>query len=48
MGEHDDLVDSAFLGIDRFRSGSFVKLPNDFEEEEQLLRKYKAKGYYWE
>ena len=45
-GANDDLVDSTTLALMRFRSGGFIRLPND-EPEDDLLYKYRKKAAYY-
>jgi predicted phage terminase large subunit-like protein len=41
-GEHDDQVDAMTLAIRRFRTGGFIKLPTDEQDEESMYpRKHK-------
>jgi predicted phage terminase large subunit-like protein len=42
---HDDLVDSTVMALMRFRSGGFIRLPTD-EEDEQRYFKQRRGGFY--
>lgn len=44
-GSHDDLLDSTVMALMRFRSGGFIRLPSD-EQEEIKDFKYRRGGYY--
>jgi predicted phage terminase large subunit-like protein len=35
LGEHDDAVDSMTQALMRFRSGNFIRIPTDYEEEDE-------------
>jgi len=37
-GEHDDQVDSMTLALRRFRTGGFIRLPSDQQDEESMYR----------
>jgi predicted phage terminase large subunit-like protein len=43
-GEHDDLVDATSLALMRFRTGGFLKLASDWEDEEEYYPKIRQ--YY--
>lgn len=45
FASHDDLVDSAVMGLMRFRSGGFVKLPTDYNTDDKP-NKLRSYGYY--
>jgi predicted phage terminase large subunit-like protein len=45
-GDHDDLVDSATQALLRFRRGGFIRLASDEQDELELYRRRKNKGYY--
>jgi len=40
FGENDDLTDSAVQAVIRFRQGSFISLPDDFEDEPSEEQQY--------
>ena len=42
-GDHDDLMDSTTQALLRFRQGSFIKHPEDYEDEKEAKEK---KIYY--
>jgi predicted phage terminase large subunit-like protein len=42
---HDDLVDSTVMALMRFRSGGFIRLPTD-EQDEQRYFKQRRGGFY--
>jgi len=44
-GEHDDLVDATTLALMRFRSGGFLRLPTDVEDEGTLFKRRNAVYY---
>ena len=46
VGATDDLVDSTSLALRRFRSGGFIVLNNDYEDEEPQFRSQRHEGYY--
>ena len=43
-GENDDLVDATTLALMRFRTGGFLRLASDWEEEEEYYPK--VRQYY--
>ena len=45
-GEHDDLVDSAYLALKRFRDGGFVRLPSDEVREKRNPPRPSSEPYY--
>ena len=45
-GEHDDLVDSMTQALLRFRKGGFIRLASDEQEELDLYKRRRVKGYY--
>jgi predicted phage terminase large subunit-like protein len=45
-GDHDDLVDSTTQALLRFRRGGFIRLASDEQDELELYRRRKNKGYY--
>lgn len=45
-GEHDDLVDSMTLALMRFRSGGYLRLPNDEQEDTRYFKGYRREKYY--
>ena len=45
-GEHDDLVDSMTLALMRFRSGGYLRLPNDEQEDTKYFKGYRREKYY--
>jgi predicted phage terminase large subunit-like protein len=45
LGQNDDYVDSTTQALARFRSGGFIRLASDYEDEERPKR-YRAKRYY--
>jgi predicted phage terminase large subunit-like protein len=45
-GEHDDLVDSMTLALMRFRSGGYLRLPNDEADEVKFFKGYRREKYY--
>ena len=42
-GEYDDLVDSTTQALMRFRQGSFINLPDDYQDEPRIM---KQREYY--
>jgi predicted phage terminase large subunit-like protein len=46
VGSHDDMVDSTSLALRRFRTGGFITLPSDYEDEEPQFRSQRHEGYY--
>ena len=44
-GEHDDYVDSTSMALMRFRTGGFVRLPSDEEEDAPYYRRRRG-GFY--
>lgn len=42
-GEHDDYVDTVIMAMMRYRTGGFIRLPSDWEDEEPTQR---AVDYY--
>lgn len=38
-GDHDDLVDSGTMALQRFRDGGFIQLPSDYDDEEYIPKK---------
>jgi predicted phage terminase large subunit-like protein len=45
FGSNDDLVDCTVMALMRFRSGGFIRLPSDMEEEQRYF-KPKKRAYY--
>jgi len=45
-GEHDDLVDATTLALMRFRSGGFLRLPDDEPEDIKWFKGHRAERYY--
>jgi len=45
-GKNDDLVDTVTMALMRFRSGGFIKLPSDIEDEEPKFRPRRSAAYY--
>lgn len=45
LGANDDQVDAMTLALRRFRTGGFIKLPTDAEDEEYLWKR-RGKRYY--
>lgn len=45
-GEHDDLVDSMTQALLRFRRGGFIRLASDEQDELDLYKRRRTKGYY--
>ena len=45
-GEHDDLVDSMTQALLRFRKGGFIRLASDEQDEIDLYKRRRVKGYY--
>ena len=37
-GEYDDLVDSTTQALMRFRQGSFINLPDDYQDEPRITQ----------
>jgi phage terminase large subunit-like protein len=34
FGDHDDLMDSMIMAVQRFRDGGFVRLPSDEDDDD--------------
>lgn len=47
FGSNDDLLDCSVMALMRFRSGGFIRLPSDMQDEPQYWGKKKAVGYAW-
>jgi len=45
-GEHDDLVDSMTLALMRFRSGGYLRLPNDEPDDIKYFKGHRREKYY--
>lgn len=45
FGSNDDLVDCTVMALMRFRSGGFIRLPSDMEDEQRYF-KPKKRAYY--
>jgi len=45
-GEHDDLVDATTLALMRFRSGGFLRLPDDEPEDIKWFKGHRAERFY--
>jgi len=45
FGANDDIVDATTMALSRFRSGGFIRLPSDEEDEDKYF-KSKRGGYY--
>jgi len=45
FGANDDIVDATTMALSRFRSGGFIRLPSDEEDEDRYF-KSKRGGYY--
>lgn len=46
-GRHDDLVDTVAMSLMRFRTGGFITLPSDEEDDDKpLFRLNRSVGYY--
>jgi predicted phage terminase large subunit-like protein len=46
VGQFDDMVDSVTLAMRRFRTGGFITLPSDAEDEPKQFRSSRHEGYY--
>jgi phage terminase large subunit-like protein len=47
LGAHDDMVDSLSQALMRFRTGGFISLPSDYEDDEKpAFRHSRSRGYY--
>lgn len=45
-GEHDDLVDSTSQAMMRFRKGGFLRLPSDYEDDDDKIMQRRRATYY--
>jgi hypothetical protein len=45
-GKNDDLVDTAVMALMRFRSGGFIVLPSDEEDDEPQFMPRRSAAYY--
>jgi len=43
---HDDIVDSTVMALMRFRSGGFIRLPSDEQEDDKYFKSKRHKAYY--
>lgn len=45
-GDHDDYVDSTSQALHRIRRGGFIKLPSDYDDEDDVTYRYSKRRFY--